>query len=142
MKYLVFACTLWGLGTVQASPLSGVWQYDGFIYEQHRYPNPNPDLFLTFTFTDGISRLFWRRNQESGFCERIADFSIDQNILHQKVTWTNPKNRSECAGDPDMRVGSDTQVRFRVTDQYLELYFEIRGKEFVYLLKRTGCVFE
>lgn len=139
MKTLI-ALLLCGLALpAHATSIYGVWQYDGFHYEGHRYPNPNPDLFLTFTFDDTQSRLFWKRQNETGFCERLAEFKVSDGYLWQKVTWLNPKNSFECGKDPDMRLGSETQVRFQITDEHLELYFDINGKEFIYLLKPIAC---
>jgi len=139
LAILLVLCGL-GAGPVHASPLLGVWQYDGFVYQGQVYPIPNPNLFLTFTFTDQISRLYWRRINEPGHCERRAEYRVENNILHQRVTWVDPDNNSDCGRDPDMLPGSETQVQFDTDGEVLRLHFEIRGEPFIYLLKRTGCV--
>jgi hypothetical protein len=144
MKYIV-ALLLWcGLGAVpaHANPLSGTWQYDGFFFQGHRYPTSDPGLFLTFTFTENYSRLYWERKGESGFCERIAEFRAEENILFQKVVWVNPQNNAECAKDPDMQLGVESQVKFQTPDNFLHFFFDINGQEFIYILKQTGCVFD
>lgn len=115
----------------------GQWQYDGFLYENHRYPNPNPDLELTFTFTaDGKSRLYWSRKSDGSFCERIADFHVTGEHLYQKVTWVNPKNASECTRDSDMRLGQETNTVISVISPELNFLFDLNGKPFLYILKR------
>jgi hypothetical protein len=143
MKLLI-ALLLCGLASApaHASPELGTWQYDGFFFQGQRYPNPNPALFLTFTFLGGSSRLFWQRKGEPGFCERLAEYRIEKDTIYQKVIWVNPKNNADCTNDPDMRMGSETHVRFAIDDAYMHFYFDINGQEFIYLLKKIGCVFD
>lgn len=118
--------------------LLGTWQYDGFFYDNHRYPNPNPNLILRFTFEpNGVSRLKWYRKDENGFCERLADYKIhDGDFLNQKVTWINPGNAPDCGKDPDMQMGKESDNRFSIQDGELSLHFELNGKEFLYILRR------
>lgn len=120
--------------------LLATWQYDGFIHDGRRYPNPNPNLILIFSFTDdGFSQLLWYRTDEPGLCERKAEYSIDSgDILHQKVIWLNPANRPDCASDPDMKMGRETWIRYAVADHELHLFFDLNGKEFIYILRRCG----
>lgn len=129
---------LLGLGAIPAhsSSVVGEWSYDGFFYDGHRYPNPNPDLSLTFTFREnGISRLYWERTDESGFCEREALYELRGEFLYQKVIWLNPKNLPSCSKDPDMHMGQETESRFEVNTEELRLFFDLNGKEFIYILK-------
>ena len=141
MKFILYAVLIQGLGIVPAFASSqvnilGTWQYDGFFYENHRYPNPNPDLELFFTFyQDGKSRLFWQRKNETGFCERIAEFKISNNMLVQKVIWVNPKNNSECAMDVDMRLGQESETEICIQESELSFHFDLDGKPFLYILK-------
>lgn len=125
--------------TSQYEPVLGRWLYDGFFYEGHRYPNPNPDLELEFHFRpDGVSRLYWERADEEGFCERLADYAIEGDLLRQKVTWVNPANASTCASDPDMRPGQQTVVPFEIKGDELWLNIGLSGKDFFYILKARG----
>lgn len=122
---------------ITSGSLLGQWRYDGFIYEGKRYPLPNPNLHLTFTFSSEQKvRLFWMRDDEDGFCERDADYELRGDKLYQKVTWVNPKNAPVCQQDPDMRLGNETINGVRLLEDELFLLFEINGKEFDYILKR------
>lgn len=135
-----------GLGSALSIPaqagsvIEGTWKYDGFHYDGHRYPNPNPDLTLLFTFYGrSSSHLIWFRANESGFCERKGIFEIRENEnLYQKVTWVNPANLGECGRDPDMQLHRETTVRFGVTEHELHLFLDLNGKEFIYILRRCG----
>ncbi len=121
---------------IVAALVAGSWQYDGFWFEGHRYPNPNPSLVLTFTFDEGgTSHLYWHRIGEPGFCERKAEYEIRGDLLYQKVTWLNPKNAMDCGRDPDMQLGKETLVKFTFNENELHFYFELNGKEFIYILK-------
>lgn len=133
-----------GLGLFPAfaaceNSMEGVWQYDGFFYDGHRYPNPNLDLELTFTFDNsGQDRLYWKRKNEDGFCERLATYNVVGNRLFQKVTWVNPKNSADCAKDLDMRLGQETETEICITGLELNFHFDLNGKPFLYILKRIG----
>lgn len=120
------------------SILIGTWQYDGFFYEGQRYPNPNPSLVLTFDFLgNGESHLQWHREGEPGFCERRALYRVENDLLFQKVFWINPKNAADCAKDPDMQPDDETETRFEIQNGELHFFFDLNGKEFIYILKRT-----
>lgn len=119
--------------------LYGKWQYDGFFYDGHRYPNPNLDLELTFTFDRrGQSRLYWTRKSENGFCERIATYQTIGPRLVQKVTWVNPSNAAECAKDSDMQMGKETEIEICIVGPELSFHFNLNGKPFLYILKRVA----
>jgi hypothetical protein len=120
----------------------GSWQYDGFFYQNHRYPNPNSDLKLTFTFDPGhTSRLFWKRDGTSGFCERKGTYNISGQVLTQTVTWLNPKNDPSCAQDPDMQMPRNTQNRIEIkpgTVTELDLHMDLNGDDFLYILNKVA----
>lgn len=125
--------------TSQYAPVLGRWLYDGFQYEGHRYPNPNPDLELEFEFRpDGVSRLYWERKGERGFCERLAEYRIEDGRLLQRVTWVNPDNAPSCASDSDMQNGRATSVPFARKGEELWLNIGLSGKDFFYILKSRG----
>lgn len=141
MKAILLAVLIQGLGVSPALASSGLnilgaWQYDGFLFEGHRYPNPNPDLELVFTFfEDGNSKLFWQRQNEPGFCERIAEYSLSENILTQKVIWVNPKNNAECGSDVDMQLGHESETEISIQGSELGFHFDLNGKPLLYILK-------
>ncbi len=140
ISLLLSLLTFSGLGPSPAratlqNEILGRWSYDGFQFEGVRYPKPNPDLTLTLTFRpDGTNTLFWQRANESEFCERVAEYSVREEILFQKVTWVNPANGRECAGDPDMRSGLETETRISILGPELWLHLEMNGKPFYYIL--------
>lgn len=115
----------------------GTWRYAGFRYDDKQYPNPNPDLELLFTFReDGVSRLYWHRKNETGFCERLADYRLDGEMLWQKNTWVNPANDHSCSSDPDMQPGRETTTPVRLSQNELAFVLELNGREFLYRLVR------
>ena len=119
----------------------GTWRYAGFRYEDRQYPIPNPDLELLFTFReDGVSRLYWHRKNEPGFCERTADYRLDGNMLWQKNTWVNPANDGSCASDPDMQPGRETTTPIQLSQNDMAFVLELNGKEFLYRLTREQNV--
>jgi hypothetical protein len=144
MNALFAALLICGLGAVPARAASaedilGEWTYDGFLYEGTRYPKPNPDLTLTFTFyEDGTDRLYWHRAGETAFCERLAEYSADDSHLVQKVIWVNPANGHECSSDTDMRMGLETDTEFSFSGDELWLHLELNGKPFFYILKSSS----
>lgn len=142
MNFIYKTILLLGLGLTSAlgSPVPsivGTWQYDGFLYDGHRYPNPNPSLELFFIFnSDGVSKLYWQRRNETAFCERLAKYTQSDNILWQKVIWINPNNSSECAKDVDMNLGQESTTTISIDKSELNFLFDLNGKAFLYILKR------
>lgn len=125
----------------ESASILGSWSYDGYFYEQTRFPNPNPNLHLSFEFrADGVSRLYWERKDERGFCERLAKYSIAENRLRQQTTWVNPDNDASCGKDPDMQKDRDTVVEFELKGQELWLNIGLSGKDFFYILKADALL--
>lgn len=115
----------------------GAWRFDGFYYEGHYYPRPNPALLVDFEFhADGESKLSWRRENEDGFCERRANYSADGTLLTQHTTWVNPQNAPECGRDPDMQLDRESSTPYTADPKELRLFLTMNGQEFIYLLKR------
>ncbi|MGE0171050.1 hypothetical protein [Nocardioides sp.] len=121
----------------------GHWAYDGFFYEGQRYPKPNPDLNLIFTFNrDGSHRLFWERRNEGVFCERKGEYVLANAHLTQRVTWVNPENHFSCAQDPDMHMGREVTNKIDVRtspsgQKELGIHLDLDGKPFIYILVRV-----
>ncbi len=136
MIYRLMVVLMCGLGSLPAFAVDtpsivGTWKYDGFFFENVRYPNPNPDLTLTFEFRpDGTDRLFWSRKNETGTCERLGTYEVVQNHLKQKVTWVNPKNDSSCG----LTMGEETDTEILFTKGELWFHFNLDGKPFEYIL--------
>ena len=124
---------------IESKDLLGEWKYSGFIYEKIIYPPPNPDLYLSFTFkAESSVRLFWKRQDEDFFCERVALFSVsDTSILSQNIIWVNPDNHSSCSSDPDMQLGRKTDNYVEIVNKELHLFLELDGKPFIYILTKV-----
>jgi hypothetical protein len=124
--------------TDNASMPLGEWQYYGFIFDGRRYPAPDPSLYLSFTFfPTRVVRLYWKRSDEDFFCERLASYKIDKNVIIQKIIWVNPKNHQTCGNDPDMQMGRETENELRWDNEKMMLYLELSGKPLIYLLQRV-----
>lgn len=118
--------------------LHGRWKLVALHQDGHRLAPPNPLLHLFFEFTEpGLARLFYWREDETGFCERAAYywFHEEDSVVSQRVVWLNPSNRPDCARDPDMRlhtqswnrvdlVNGELFLRLRLGDRDLDYVFE------------------
>ena len=124
-------------GQLETSSYYGEWKYIGFIYDGRNYPAPNPKLYLSFTFfpTQEV-RLYWKRDDEDHFCERLADYEITEGFLKQTIVWVNPENHFSCSKDPDMQMGKQTRNKIEWDDKQMKLYLELSGKPLIYLLNR------
>jgi hypothetical protein len=101
--------------------IQGKWHYIGHFYQDVFQKPMNPNLVLTFEFTeDGTSRLRWHRTNENGFCERTGKYSFDGKHILDEVTWVNPENTYECGKDPDMQLGHKTETPARLVDGNLQ----------------------
>lgn len=99
-------------------PILGQWQYESYILNGVEFPKPNPNLEIEFHFyPDGVSRLFWYRSNDKGFCDRYAHFSATDRLIHEIIFWVNPNNRAECGGDPDMQLGRSSQTPYKIDQQ-------------------------
>ncbi|MGZ3723117.1 MAG: hypothetical protein ACXVA9_09315 [Bdellovibrionales bacterium] len=138
MKWLGLILLVYGCTAFAADPeILGDWHYDGFFYQNHRYPNPNPELKLVFTFSaDHTERLYWKRDSETGFCERKGTWEFQDDVLKQTVTWLNPDNDDSCSNDPDMQIGKATQNLIQIHETQLDLHMDLNGQDFIYILIR------
>lgn len=119
-------------------PILGQWQFYEYIYQGETHPLPNPQLILQFEFfPHGVNRLFWVRKNETGFCERQAYYSYENETITQEVFWTNPENHMECGQDTDMQIGHKNHTRLVRVNEDLHFYVEFSGEDFIYVLKRT-----
>lgn len=91
---------------IRTKDLVGTWRFYKKVFRDQDMPEP-PDgvlrLFFIF-YDDGTNRLFWTHEGQDEWCERTGEYSVDQNILRDKVTWVNPHNSNICASDPDMQL--------------------------------------
>ncbi|MBK9323541.1 MAG: hypothetical protein IPM97_11470 [Bdellovibrionaceae bacterium] len=116
--------------------LSAEYKLTGHIYRGSVIPPFNPNLNLTWTFFEnGTDRLYWDRKGEIGFCERFANYTIENEQITEVVFAANPNNSFECSKDPDMLVGRKTTTKFKIVEQQLLLYLQLGDEELVYIFK-------
>lgn len=136
MARLIFSLLILISGAAQATDprLFGRWQFDSLRYQGQEMPRPNPDLILIFEFReDGTDRLSWTRRDETGFCDRTAVYSAADGVLQELVVWVHPGNRGDCAQDPDMQLGRQASVPYRVENGRLELDLPLSDETLTYL---------
>jgi hypothetical protein len=119
--------------------LEGLWKFEEYIYDGNRLPRPNPKLHVYFEFySTGTHRVWWTRDGENGFCERIGVYDFDGCTLEDRTEWVNPENNIECSKDPDMRVGNQTTTEafLKADGDELHLTLGLGGEPFIYILHR------
>jgi len=99
--------------------LEGQWEFTSYLYNGIELPKPNPNLDILFEFEFGISRLYWSRKNEVGFCERKAQYQYTENYISEIIVWVNPQNRSDCSRDPDMQLGRSSKTEYRIINERL-----------------------
>jgi hypothetical protein len=115
----------------------GSWQFYAYVYDGHEIPAPNPALSQIMEFgSDGVCRLYYKREDEEGFCERKAHYYIENDEIIQEITWVNPDNQSSCGQDPDMQLGRVTSNKARVVDDIFQLDIPLSDETITYLWKR------
>lgn len=124
MKF-IFSLLLLSFNFSYASEFEGVWRFTSYLYQDHIIPAPNPNLNMTFEFkNDGTNILYYKREDEVGFCERIASYAISEDgVLYQRVTHLNPNNAPMCASDVDMQMDKESYSHVYILDN--QLYLEV-----------------
>lgn len=118
----------------------GNWEYFMKIYQNVEMPkSPSDPQHLNFDFTDdGVSHLYWW-NEETGYhCNRKGEFSIEGELLIDKVMWVDPTNSFGCSSDPDMQEGKITKTRVFLKDHHLYLELNLGNEPLYYVLKNRG----
>ncbi len=137
MKILVLLALTFSF-SVSKAELLGDWKLHSMIYRGQEMSPPNPDLHLQWTFfSNGTERLYWDRGTEE-FCERFADFKVQDNVLHESVFAVNPRNAAECAKDPDMQVGRQTQTKIQIFEDEIRLHMGLGDEDLIYILKKAN----
>ena len=138
---LVFLLTFSSFIAHAKDALEGEWKFVEIIMDDVHYPPPNPDLDLRFTF-DGekISRLYWTRADEVGFCDRLAIYSYGNEQLYQKIVWVNPHNDLKCAQDQDMQLGGESEIRAVRKNNQLFVDVQFGDKYVVYVFNKVSNI--
>jgi hypothetical protein len=119
------------------SEIIGKWKFSEYIYQDKNLPLPNPNLNLIFEFNKtGSNRLFWYRENEDGFCERIGLYTYTNLELTDEVVWTHPDNHVECSKDPDMILGKKTKNKVTIANDKLYLHLALKGQPFIYVWEK------
>ncbi len=119
--------------------LLGIWLFTSMIYHGQSVPPLNPALKISFQFEkNGISTLYYKRDDEVGFCERKANFSLNKNQLKQTVIWVNPENSGTCGVDPDMQMGHESLTQAEIINDKLNLKFQMGEDDLFYVWERKG----
>lgn len=112
----------------------GLWMYTSLIFQGQPMQKPNPDLIIYFNFTNQYenSILYFRLGQK-GFCERTANYSVQQDQLVQKVKATNEDNADFCSQDPDMQINRFSMTQFELKDNQLLLHLPLGEDRLTYV---------
>lgn len=117
--------------------LLGLWLFTSILYHGEVQPRPNPHLIMTLNFiSDTQNVLKYSRENEDGFCERIAEYSFDGRQLRQKVIATHPANAFYCSQDLDMIVGTQSLNQLEVVSENLLLHLDLGEEKLTYIWTR------
>ncbi|MCB9025249.1 MAG: hypothetical protein H6625_02955 [Bdellovibrionaceae bacterium] len=115
----------------------GRWKFVEYIYEGQKLPIPNRNLNLLFEFHETKSnRLWWFRDNEPGFCERIGLYTYENETLTDNVVWVNPDNHVECSQHPDMRMGQIAKNKVTFENGKLYLHLSLKGQPLIYVWEK------
>lgn len=120
------------------SQLIGLWIYSGLIFHGVPIEKPSPELVIYFQFTSQTENsLFYFRQEQRGFCERKADYTIKGNYLAQTVKSADEENADVCSSDPDMQIGRYSMTRFEIVNDQLYLYLSLGDDELIYVWSKV-----
>lgn len=120
------------------SQLIGLWMYTGLIFHGVPIEKPSPELVIYFQFTSQTENsLFYFRQEQRGFCERTAQYTIKNNYLAQTVKSTHEENADVCSSDPDMQIGKYSMTRYEIVNDQLYLYLSLGDDELIYVWSKV-----
>jgi hypothetical protein len=139
MKWAMGFFVFLSLSTGYAEPnILGEWRLVQMIYRGKPIPLINPDLYLSWTFfKNGTERLYWDRGTPE-FCERFAQFSIENGKLQEKTFALNPQNAQDCAQDPDMQIDRAAVTAIQFLDNTIQLQVPMGDEELIYVLRQIS----
>lgn len=138
--FFVFSFNSFAASSSQQStnPLLGSWIFFKLLYRGEELAPPNPALKLIIEFiSDDLNRVYYKRDDENGFCERTANYSFNDKILFQKVIWVNPENQMSCGQDPDMQLGKVTANNAYIKDGVFYLEMPLSEETITYMWKKV-----
>lgn len=118
--------------------LCGTWQFYAYIYQGQQIAAPNASLYEVLEFqSNQVVRLYYKHDDEDGFCERKAHYQFDNETFQQKIFWVNPGNQSSCSQDPDMQDQRETVNKAVLKDNVFYLDMPLGDGTITYLWKQT-----
>lgn len=119
--------------------LIGIWLLTGMIYQGNVINPPNPHLKLYYIFqSSSVNEVYYYRDNESGYCKRSAEYSVNNNSIQQKVIAVDPANNSDCSLDTDMQIGNQSKVQYEVTENKLYLHLPLGEESLVYIFTKNN----
>jgi hypothetical protein len=120
------------------SPIFGKWKFFKMSIDGTEMPPRDQRMELTFTFDEeGVSTLYWSYDSGATFCERKGRYLFQDGFLVDEIYWANPKNKFDCAVDPDMQVGRRSTSKVDFSDDEFVLYIPFSSKEILYYWKKV-----
>ncbi|KYG65711.1 hypothetical protein AZI86_01140 [Bdellovibrio bacteriovorus] len=113
--------------------LIGLWLFTSIIYHDTPAPRPNPDLMMTFKFSESESVLHYYRKNQPGFCERTATYTYDGQTLHQTITAVHEGNADFCDKDPDMQMGAVSETPVVLKDGKIHMQLKLGEEDITYI---------
>lgn len=135
---LILALSLSFLNAESPASHHGCWLLESVRWNNKIRPPFNPNLQLYFIFyKNNTLRVYWNfKNDPGTFCERVSDYTYDQEILNEKVLWMHPNNSPECSKDPDMHLGRKMLTPLSVTENEMVLHLNFSGDPLDYIYKK------
>ena len=121
------------------SNLIGVWIFTALLYKGEVIPPPNPNLHIFMTFQNQVqNEIYYYRSNESGFCRRLANYNLNEDILEQTVTYVDPENNSECSMDTDMQLNNYSKVHYYIKNEQLHLELTLGEENIEYIFDKKS----
>lgn len=124
--------------------IAGTWFYYKKIYQGHEMPEP-PEaklrLYISFS-RDGISRLWYWHEGDGDFCERRGVYEWENSLLHDRITWVNPRNSSYCSQDPDMQLGHESYTPLSLNGGEIWLSVSVGDESLIYVWRKVDDTFQ
>jgi hypothetical protein len=118
--------------------LIGIWIYTSLIYQGMPYPRPDANLQMQFVFnSESENQIHYFRKNEPGHCERTAKYVFKDNKLYQKVISVDPSNSPECADDPDMQIGRESESDLEVYENCMYLTLPLGEETLTYVWQKA-----
>ena len=114
--------------------LLGLWIYSGLVFHGQPINKPNPDLVIYYQFSsERHNTIFYFRQGERGFCERLAEYKVENKNIVQTNIAANENNADFCDQDPDMQMNRLSITEFEIVDGKLLLHLPLGEDRLTYV---------